>query len=217
MLSTFTAVGLNHLKTILADNHIGEICMENHEEIISRLKFIGYIQKDEKINVRLVNRQSNTLMTKLSRTIIYPDNRENTLKFVKNVMARSFDILDQFRHQNKLLAARSLISDLLKARQGMLNLKYTYADDTKFCCDMDVIIEQIGSKITFLQHLHPDLFKDLETDNETMRENVETIVSSTSPPSSSSLTSTKNEKNEKNEKSEKSEKSGKKKQKDELP
>jgi len=161
-MNTLAAMGLKHLKDMFVHNNIISICMESHEEIISRLKFIGHIQKDEKINVRHVNRQPNTLFTKISRSIIYPDNRTNALKFVKDVIARSFEIVEQYNHQGNNLVSRGIVADLLKARQGILNLKYTYNDDTKFCCDMDVIIEMIASKITLLQETHKELFDETD-------------------------------------------------------
>ena len=161
-MNTLAAVGLKHLKDIFVDNQIGTICMENHEEVISRLKFVGHIQKDEKINVRHVNRQPNTIYTKISRSLLYPDNRINALKFVKDVITRSFEIIEHYNHQGNFLVSRGIVADLLKARQGILNLKYTYNDDTKFCCDMDVLIESIASKITDLQQSHSDLFEETE-------------------------------------------------------
>lgn len=165
-MNTLAAVGLKHIKDIFIDNNIGTLCMESHEEIISRLKFIGHIQKDEKINVRHVNRQPNTLFTKISRSVIYPDNRTNALKFVKDVITRSFEIIEQCNHQGNNIVSRGIVTDLLKAKQGILNLKYTYNDDTKFCCDMDVVIEVIASKITALQESHPELFDDTGKTND---------------------------------------------------
>lgn len=163
-MNTLASVGLKHLKDIVISNHIGSGCMESHEEVISRLKFIGHIQKDEKINVRHVNRQPNTLMTKISRSVIYPDNRTNALKFIKDVITRSFEIIEHYNNNGNILVSRGIVADLVKARQGILNLKYTYNDDTKFCCDMDVIIENIVSKITSLRDNYPDLFVDEEKD-----------------------------------------------------
>lgn len=159
-MNTFAAIGLAHLKGVLLNNHLGDIAMENHEEVISRLKFIGHIQKDEKINVRHVNRQPNTFSTKIYRSVIYPDNRMNSLKFIKDVITRSLEIIEHHLHRQNILMCKSIIADLIKARQGMLNLKYTYNDDTKFCCDMDVLIENIGSKLTDLQQQAPVLFQE---------------------------------------------------------
>lgn len=161
-MNTLTAIGIKSLKDMFSHNSLETICMENHEEIISRLKFIGHIQKDEKINVRHVNRQPNTLFTKISRSMIYPDNRGNSLKFIKDVIARSFEIIEQYNHNGLSLASKGIVGDLLKARQGILNLKYTYNEDTKFCCDMDVVIESIASYLTSLQEKFPELFEDSE-------------------------------------------------------
>lgn len=159
-MNAVTAVSLSYLKDTVLNNQLSSISMESTEEIISRLKFIGHIDKDEKIDVRHVTRQPNTLYTKISRSVIYPDNRMNALKFIKDVLSRSFEIVEyQLTHKNMLLC-RGVISDLIKAKQGMINLKHTYSDDTKFCCDMDVLIELIASKLTTIKDIHPNLFED---------------------------------------------------------
>lgn len=121
--------------------------MESNEEIISRLKFIGLIQKDEKINVRHVNRQPNNWYTTVSRTILWPDNRHKCLKFIQDVINRSFQIVDQTIKEKDLKRAQMVLDDLKKSVNGMTNLKHTYIDDTKFCCDIDVLVQGIESKI----------------------------------------------------------------------
>lgn len=151
---------INHFKNILLHyNQTDSITMENNEEVISRLKFIGHIEKEEKINIRQCSRQPNNIFTKLSRTLIYPDNRYNSLKFIKDVILRSFEIIENLIHNRYTLTCKSIITDLVKAKQGMLNLKYTYNDDTKFCCDMDVLIEQVTTKLTHIKEHHPSLFE----------------------------------------------------------
>lgn len=151
------------IKHVLFSNQISDLNMESHEEIISRLKFLGFIQEDEKIDVRHVNRQPNTLITKVYRSIIYPDNRANTLKFVKTVVERSFEILDHYLSRDNQLFCKAMIADLIRARQGINNLKYAYKDDTKFCCDMDVVIEKINSKLILLKTEHAPLFEENES------------------------------------------------------
>lgn len=160
-MNTITALGVG-LKHVFVDNQIGLDYMENREETISRLKFIGMIKKEEKINVRHVNIQPNTVYTKISRAILYPDNRNNTLKFIKDVILRAFEIIEHYNFQGNILLSRGIVADLLKTKQGILNLKYTYADDTKFCCDMDVMIETISSKINELKVSHANLFENVE-------------------------------------------------------
>jgi hypothetical protein len=157
-MNTLAAVGIAHLKNVVLYNQIDSIAMENNEEVIARLKFIGHIQKDEKIDVRRVNRQPNTLLTKISRSVIYPDNRTNALKFVRDVIIRSFDIIEHLLNHNNILVSQGIVLDLIKAKQGMLNLKYTYNEDTKFCCDIDVLIEQVSSKLTSLKEQRPGVF-----------------------------------------------------------
>jgi hypothetical protein len=159
-MNSLALLGLTHIKNMFIYNQIDTLCMENHEEIMSRLKFIGHIEKDEKINVRHVNRQPNNLITKFSRTIIYPDNRSNALKFIKDVVSRSFEIIEHYIYQNNVIITQGIVNDLINARQGLINLKYTYNDDTKFCCDMDVIIETIATKVSSLKNQHPEIFLD---------------------------------------------------------
>ena len=44
--------------------------METDKEVISRLKFIGKVQKGEKINVKYMFIQPEGIITRISRTII---------------------------------------------------------------------------------------------------------------------------------------------------
>ena len=37
-------------------------------------------------------------------------------------------------------------SDLEKSKEGIRNLKFTYAEDTMFCCHLESIIQRIDSK-----------------------------------------------------------------------
>jgi hypothetical protein len=165
-MNTLATFSVKYIKDILIDNQLGHIAMENKEEVISRLKFISHIQKDEKINVRHVNRQPNNFLTKIYRTMIYPDNRSNALKFIRDVIIRTFEIIETLVVKNDIVSCKVIFSDLLKAKTGMYNLKYTYSDDTKFCCDMDVLIEFVCSKILLFKENHPEMFEEKEKEKE---------------------------------------------------
>lgn len=141
---------------------LDDISTETNEEIASRLKFIGKIQKDEKINVRYVNRQPNNWLTSFSRSIIYPDNRINALKFVRDIISRTFEIIEQNIRKENYATCKIIISDLIKCQQGLINLKSTYMDDTKFGCDIDVLIERIIAKLFVLKKDYKDLFENEE-------------------------------------------------------
>ena len=56
--------------------------MESDKEVISRLKFIGKVQKGEKINVKYMFIQPEGIATKISRSLINHCNRQNTLNHV---------------------------------------------------------------------------------------------------------------------------------------
>lgn len=124
-----------------------EIGMESNEEIVARLKFLGHLQQEEKISVRSVNRQPNNWITSVNRTLLAPDNRKNTLKFVREVIFRTFELITFYHSQNQEEMVTSLKADLAQAQLGLENLKHTYRDDTKFCCDLEVLLQQIRTQL----------------------------------------------------------------------
>lgn len=145
---------------------INEINIKNNEETLSRLKFLGHIQKEEKIDIRNVCRQPNNLITKIYRSVLYPDNRINALKFIKDVMSKTFDIINNCDKQDLC----NIIIDVIKAQQGILNLKYTYASDTKFCCDIDVLVEGITSQLEIVKMMNNDIFEENKDNKENKEE-----------------------------------------------
>jgi len=153
------AFGINQLKNNYLSSD-SENIMESDEEIISRLKFIGKIEKDEKVDVRHVSRQPNTFYTKITRMFVYPDNRNKTLKFIKEIVMRTFDIVEKLLNKGNLNYCKGIITDLLKAKNGISNLRYTYGDDTKFCCDMDVMIENINTRLENLRNHNSSIFEE---------------------------------------------------------
>lgn len=151
-MNTITSVGLNQVRELVLNRSAySSNFMESTAEVLSRLKFIGYIEQGEKINSKYVFRQPDTLSTRISRTLLYPDNRNNTLDFIKTVINRSFEILERFIQNNMVVETTGLVKDLLKAQRGITNLKYTYQSDTKFCCNLQVLIETIDTKLNSLQ------------------------------------------------------------------
>lgn len=65
----------------------------DHSELISRLKFIGKIQRGDKINVKHMFIQPESFITKLSRTLFNIDDRANTFIFLTSILGKSFDLL----------------------------------------------------------------------------------------------------------------------------
>ena len=125
--------------------------LETSREVLSRLKFIGLLKRNEKINTKHVYVQPDCLTTSLSRSLLYPESRASTLQFVHSTVTRTFEILDMHEqagdHVNNMSYA-SLIGDLVQSQSGLENLMYTYQDDKKFVCDIQTIMQQITTKLS---------------------------------------------------------------------
>lgn len=155
MASVATSLGLKYIQENIG---IHETNMDTIEETISRLKFISHIEVGEKINVKTLTRQSNSIGTTISRTLLYPDNRVNTMNFIRNVINRVFDIIDHNLRKNNKVLVKRIINDLVLSKKGLLNLKLTYETDTKFGCDIEVFIEKVANFISDLEVKCPELF-----------------------------------------------------------
>jgi hypothetical protein len=122
--------------------------MESDKEVISRLKFIGKVQKGEKINVKYMFVQPKGITTKISRTLINHCNRQNTLNFVRGIIKRSFEIISSYG-ESKIEYQRHIcehvIQDLQQSKKGITNFKNTYLDDLKMGCDLDTLLQEIDA------------------------------------------------------------------------
>ena len=135
--------------------------MDSNQEIISKLKFIGKIKKGEKINTRHMYVQPDGLGTSIIRTFIYQDNRGNVLNFCQETISRAFELLITYERSEKNaehVLFGNLLVDLQQATTGLANLKFTYIADTKFCCDMDTLLQIITARL--------DTYVNKETDGE---------------------------------------------------
>ena len=142
--------------------------MESDKEVISKLKFIGKIQKGDKINVKYMLVQPRGITTTVYRTLITPDNRGNTLNFVRNTINRSFEIISAYTSSAKRSQrhiGKNVLIDLKVSKNGLKNLKETYVDDIKFCCDMDTILQEIDAKLVEMSENDSD--EDEESDDDT--------------------------------------------------
>jgi len=126
--------------------------MLTNKETISRLKFIGKIEINDKIDLKNMCIAHDGLYTQLTRTV-FQDNRSKTLVFIQDTISKSFEILRCYEKSNKnheKLMCLNVINDLKTSRAGLKNLKETYIADIKFCCDMDVLLEMIDAKLSEL-------------------------------------------------------------------
>lgn len=121
-------------------------------EIQSRLKFISNVQIGDKINVKFMLIQKDCFSTKLSRTLYY-ENRITTLNFVRDNINRALEIITKSCCQQDKELTSNLMIDLKKSKIGIENLRQTYINDIKFCCDLNTILQTIDIKITECEKL----------------------------------------------------------------
>ena len=123
--------------------------MESNKEVISKLKFIGKLQKGEKINIRMLYVQQDGVITQFIRTFLQ-DNRSKTLSFIQDTINKSFDLITYYDKSSRLserIMSNNLIEDLKRSKNGLVNLKDTYCDDVKFCCDLETLLQLIDAKL----------------------------------------------------------------------
>lgn len=130
--------------------------MEVEKETISKLKFIGRIRKNEKINTQHMYIQPCGIITSISRSIIYQDNRTNALNFVCKTIQDSFYLLNKYYENGYIIPYNRLLDDLSNAKNGLESLKETYITDRKFCCDMDTLIQSIETKLVDIEKILVD-------------------------------------------------------------
>ena len=121
--------------------------MNTDKEIISRLKFIGRIKKNEKINTQHMYVQPCGIITAITRTIFQQDNRNNTMNFIQKTVEDSFTLLEKYKEEDNYILCGHMIDDLITAKIGLEALKETYMMDLKFCCDIDTLLQVISSQL----------------------------------------------------------------------
>lgn len=120
--------------------------MEYNNDTISKLKFIGKIQKNDKINTKTMTIQKNNFVTQIYRTFIGNDSRDSTLLFIVSVLDNAYLLLNSISHsdtKDNNTLRDNIIKDIMLAREGILNIKYTYSSDMMFICQMDSILQRL--------------------------------------------------------------------------
>jgi hypothetical protein len=159
------------LKELYYYNNINTQRMDTNKEIVSRLKFIGRIQKGEKINTRHMYVQQDGLTTTISRTFINQDNRANCLSFIQDTISKAFELLSLYERSDResdILICLNIVKDIQNAKVGINNIKETYMVDVKFTCDLDTLMEFIDARLIGLSKKYPMLKENEEKNIFTM-------------------------------------------------
>lgn len=127
----------------------------NNDFLSAKLKFIGKIKPNDKINVKHLYIQPNNFISKISRSVLYHDERENALSFVystiektlENINITLMDPKDVKLDPSKEDRIINIVTDLKNAMYGIKNLAMTYSEDKFFCCKIEVLIQEINATL----------------------------------------------------------------------
>jgi hypothetical protein len=143
--------------------------MESTKEVISSLKFIGKLQKGDKINTKFMYRQPDGIATRISRTLINVENRQNTISFLQSTINSAFEIIVKYEQYNKsaeLAMCIHIVKDLKQSKTGLEHLKNTYASDLKFCCDIETMLQVIDVKLREIEEKYTEDKEESDTNLE---------------------------------------------------
>jgi hypothetical protein len=130
---------------------------DRNKDIIKNLKFISTLEAGEKVDVRNLKIEQNNFFTPLRR-MISGESRDTTLKFISNTIDRSFEIINSYVYSEKISEKKfvtNIVIDLYKTIKGLKNIQNTYQDDKAFCCNIEIMIEDIYSKMNEFEDRHP--------------------------------------------------------------
>ena len=97
--------------------------MLTNKETISRLKFIGKIEINDKIDLKNMSIMHDGILTQLSRTV-YQDNRNKSLVFIQDTISKAFEILKCYENSKKnheKLMCLNVINDLIFKEKFIVN------------------------------------------------------------------------------------------------
>jgi hypothetical protein len=150
---------MNTLKSIF-NNDKRDLYNERNRDIIIKLKFIGTFQPGEKIDVRNLKIEDNTIITPIKRTI-FGESRDSTYTFLSSTIERAFDIILVYANSDKTsekIICKNILNDVIKAVNGLQNIQKTYDSDKMFYCNVETLVECIHAKLSEIKEKHPSIF-----------------------------------------------------------
>ncbi len=148
---------------------------ETTQEIMTRIKFIGTIQSGEKLDIRNMKIESNTLITPIKR-LFYGEGRDTTYSFLYNTIERGFAIMHQAAANENLsdkMMCVNMMKDMDKAIVGLRNMQHTYKDDKMFVCNLETLIEAIEARTIEIKQKYPNIFIKLSPKIEPNQDNIQ--------------------------------------------
>lgn len=129
------------------------------QETLSCLKFIGKLQRGDRIDTRSVSVQPDGIWTMFQRTFLRKDSRGNALAFIYETISRALEIFVMYERSDvpseKALCPH-IVRDMQRAKQGLKNFQQTYSADQKFSCDIETMLQIIDTRLTDILTRFPD-------------------------------------------------------------
>ena len=136
------------------------------DKIFINLKIISLIKKNEKLSIKedqekslTVDGNTNFLYIQSIKRWINNDNRKKTLSYINNIIQNTFDSMDQiyenfnkeeksnvFEEDDESLLLR-LSRELIKASDGLRNLRLTYQNDSVINSQIQLLLDKIQIKV----------------------------------------------------------------------
>jgi hypothetical protein len=135
------------------------ISFETTQEILTKLKLIGALKPGEKLDVRNLKIENNTILTPLKR-MFFGNGRDATFAFCCNTIDRSFSILFTLAITNKTsecMICKHILLDMENAIEGLKNVQITYKDDKMFFCNIETLVQTIQAKVIDVHEKYPCL------------------------------------------------------------
>jgi hypothetical protein len=113
------------------------------DEVLTSLKIIGSIKEGQKVCVRngllTLEQRSNGFLPAIKR-FIYGDNREITLRYIKNVVHNALSILNAAKNDE-------VLKHLNEAVVGLQRLEVTYVADVATVSAIQVLVTRVQREI----------------------------------------------------------------------
>ena len=114
------------------------------DEILTSLKIIGSIKEGQKVCVRnglLALEVHSTGIWPAIKRFMYGDNRDLTLRYIKNVV---FNALSVIKHVNN---PGEVLKSLSEAITGLKRLEVTYSADIGTVSTIQVLVDRINTEV----------------------------------------------------------------------
>ena len=149
------------------------ISFETSQEILTKLKLIGTLKTGEKLDVRNLKIENNTILTPLKR-MFFGNGRDSTFTFCCNTIERAFSILFTLAITNKTsdtMICKHILLDMEIAIEGLRNVQSTYKDDKMFYCNIETLMQTIQAKVMDVCEKYPSLKTTPQEETTTHKKN----------------------------------------------